>query len=621
VTPVTQNMRSAPSKFSLISRPFVVFFFLRAIAGCGGSVTPATVTTTSSNNFSGSGFSGKAKVGTQPLIGASVQIFAAGSSGSGSPGIPLLSSSLTTDANGAFTIPAGYPCPSATSQLYLLAEGGKPASTASNNPAISLLTALGSCSQILPTTQVVINEATTVAAAYGLSQFLLPGGSLGASSTNTIGLQNAIATANALVDITSGTSPGPNFAANGSSPAAIINSIANLLLACTSSSSGTPCTSLFFATTGTGGSVPTNTLDAVLNLVRNPATNVTTLFNLSTAAAAYSPKLSAAPPDWSLYVNYTGGGMSGPSGGNIWVASYFNVASLFSPLGKPLFAQGITGFGLSASYGLAVAANNNAWIPNEPSTGVAGNSVTVIESNGQSAAGASGFTGAGLDYPVAVAIDTDSTVWVVDFGNSHLTHLSSSGQALSGTSGYTSSTLAFPVAAALDSNHNVWIANQGGTTVTKMSPDGSQFSSYSCCDSPVGLAIDRSGNVWAANYYGDSISEISNAGTALINGSITGGGLNHPQAIAIDGSGTVWVANYRGPSLTEIAGSSAASPGAVLSPATGLGSGASLQQAYAIAVDPSGNLWVTNFASNTLTEFVGLATPVKTPLLGPPTLP
>ena len=46
-----------------------------------------------------------------------------------------------------------------------------------------------------------------------------------------------------------------------------------------------------------------------------------------------------------------------------------------------------------------------------------------------------------------------------------------------------------------------------------------------------------------------------------------------------------------------------------------------LLEAFAVAIDASGNLWVTNFGSNTLTEFIGLAVPVKTPLIGPPQTP
>src|SRR5260370_542533 len=77
---------------------------------------------------------------------------------------------------------------------------------------------------------------------------------------------------------------------------------------------------------------PSNTLDAVLNLFRNPAANVAGLYTLSAGVSTFTPALSAAPSDWTLFINYTGGGMNAPSGlgvdgtGNIWVANYFNVA-------------------------------------------------------------------------------------------------------------------------------------------------------------------------------------------------------------------------------------------------------------------------------------------------------
>lgn len=566
--------------------------------------------------------------GKQPLIGASVELYAAGTSGNGSSGSALLASPLTTDANGAFAAPAGYTCPSAASQIYVVARGGKPgAAAAAANSAIALMTALGACNQIAA--QIVVNEATTVAAAYALSQFLSAGGNLGASASNTTGLANAVATALALADITAGSSPGPSFAANGSSPAAKIDSVADLLNGCVvSSPTGSACSGLFAATTPAGsGHAPSNTLDAALDLVRSPAANVASLYALSIGSSAFTPVLAKSPSDWTLFVNYTGGGMDGPTGlgidaaGDVWVASYFNAASLFSPLGQPLLAQGASGSGLSASYGLAVDANDDAWIPNEPSTGAAGNSVSVINSSGLSVAGSGGFTAGGLDFPIAVAIDTDGSAWAVDYGDSHLTHLSSSGQPLSGAAGYGSPSLQFPVAAAIDGSHNVWVANQGATTVTQVAPDGSQFNSYVSGDGPSGLAIDQLGNVWTANYFGNSISEIACSGTLLSSGGFTGGGVDHPQGIAIDGAGQVWIANYRAGYLTELAGASSASPGAALSPAAGLGGDAGLLEAYAVAVDASGNVWVSNFGSNTLTEFVGVAGPVKTPLIGLPEAP
>jgi DNA-binding beta-propeller fold protein YncE len=127
--------------------------------------------------------------------------------------------------------------------------------------------------------------------------------------------------------------------------------------------------------------------------------------------------------------------------------------------------------------------------------------------------------------------------------------------------------------------------------------------------------------VWVANYSGNSISEISSSGAVLSKGSYTGGGIDHPQAIAIDGTGNVWIANYRGLSITELAGATATAPGSALSPSGGLGADADLLEAYAIAVDASGNLWISNFGSNTLTQFIGLASPVRTPLLTLPVAP
>jgi streptogramin lyase len=590
------------------------------LAGCGGTVNSKTGT----GSYQGPAFSGKALVGQKPLIGAAVQLYAAGAGGNGSNGVALLPGALTTDSTGAFSVAAGYDCPSADSQIYLVARGGMPGSAAAAvNDSISLLTALGACDDAAAASPVVMNEVTTAAGAYALAQFLSAGGNLGASSTNTVGLSNAVATAQALADISSGSSPGKTFAANGSSPAAKIDSLANLLNSCASSS--TTCSELFSATS-TSKTAPDNTLDAALDLVRNPAQNVATLYALAAADSSFAPALAAQPTDWTLFINYTGGGMNEPTSlgidgaGNVWVASYLDAASLFSPLGAPLLAQGVTGSGLGYSYGLAVDANNRAWITNFPSPYAAGNTVSVFNDSGSSAAGASGYATGADTFPTGVAIDTDGSAWVVDWGDSQMTHLSSSGQELSG-SPYTSALLLSPFAAAIDSSHNVWVSDQGGTTVTRVTQDGSQFTSYDCCEGPEGLAIDQSGNVWVANFDGDSISEISSKGAVLSNGAFTSASLIDPDGVAIDGAGTVWVSNYRGPSLTEFAGAAASAPGTALSPAGGLGSDAGLLEAYSLAIDSSGNLWVSNKGSNILTEFVGLAAPVLTPQIGPAVAP
>jgi len=40
-----------------------------------------------------------------------------------------------------------------------------------------------------------------------------------------------------------------------------------------------------------------------------------------------------------------------------------------------------------------------------------------------------------------------------------------------------------------------------------------------------------------------------------------------------------------------------------------------------LSIDPSGNIWMTNLGDSSLLEIVGAATPVKTPLIGPPQNP
>jgi hypothetical protein len=612
------------------SYPIVATLGTLATANYSFTFATGTLTVTPAASNPGVSFIGNAEAGAQPVVGATVQLYAAGTAGNGSPGTVLLTSTLATDGAGAFTVPAGYACPAASSQLYVVVRGGHVGAGAAN-PAITLATPIGACSQITSGSQFITNEVTTAATAYGLAQFLSPGGNIGSSATNTRGFGNAVVTVASLANLTTGTSPGASFPQNASSPAAKINSIANLLNTCTSATSASGCTALFSATTPSGGNVPSNTLDAALNLVRNPGSNVAALYTQSTISTAFTPALTAAPSDWTMFLNYTGGGMNTPtalgidSTGNVWVAGYYGVASEFSPSGAPAFPNGITGGGLFHSYGLAIDPQNNVWILNEDSpVSVNGGygSVTVLSSTGQLISGPTGFTAGGIAYPIAIAIDTNSTVWVTDSHNASVTLLSSTGQPLSGPTGYQWPQLAYSYGIAIDANHNGWAASNEDDTITKISPDGSQFTNYTCCRGPAAVAIDQRGFVWVTNYLGDSISQLASDGTVISPGYSDGlASISHPQGIAIDGSGHVWVTNILGSSITELAGSATNSPGQILSPTAGWARDAGLNYAYAVAIDASGNLWVVNKTTNILTEIIGLATPVKTPQLGPVQLP
>jgi streptogramin lyase len=616
------------------------------VVGCGGGsaptgsmpppvtsppVTSPPVTSPPVVTNPGVSFSGKAMAGTQAIVGATIQVYAAGSSGNGSASTALLASTLATDAAGAFNVPAGYACPVASSQLYVLVRGGQ-VGGAVDNSAITLVSAIGACNQITSGAQFVVNEITTAAAAWGLAQFFGTEGNLGASSTNTQGLVNAAATVANLADFTTGASPGATFPTTGTSPAAKINAVADLLYNCTATASG--CGALFSATTPGGGTAPNNTLDAVLNLVRNPGTNVAVLFaQLPASGAPFMPLPSAAPADWTLSINYHGGGidLKNPSGvgvdasGNIWVATYSGLVSEFSTTGTPLFANGITGGGLLDSDALALDAQGDIWIPNGSSSGSVNSgygSVTELSSSGQILSGTTGYSAGGISYPTAIAIDSNGTVWIPDYGHSRVTLLSSTGQPLTGANGIESLQFSFPLAVAIDANHYGWVVNSGNDTVSKVSADGSQIVNFATGSFPDGIAIDQRGFVWVANQTGNSISEIANDGTIVSSGySDNKTSILAPQGIAVDGSDHVWITNLHSHVITELAGSAAASPGTILSPTNGYALDAHLIEAYAIAIDASGNLWVTDFNNNTLTEIVGLATPVKTPVVGPPQTP
>ena len=601
-----------------------------AVSGCGTSATSITTTPPPpAGNFTGIAFSGKVLAGTTPLIGATVQLYTAGVTGSGSAPTQLLTTGLTTDTNGAFSVTTPYTCPVSTSILYIVATGGHAGASGATNAGTRLMTSPGACDTI--TSTYTLNELTTVASAYAFSQFLTSGAQLGGTATNSSGITLAAGTLANLVNPSTGLAPGSAFPSTGTAPTAELNTLANLLNACIVST-GPACSQLYSAATAT--TPPTNTLDAILNIAHNPGTNVAALYTLSAASIAFAPILSTAPRDWTLFVNFTGGGMNNPSGvavdstGHIWVASYVSAASLFSNTGVPAFPTGITGNGLCNSYGAAVDDNDNVWIPNEPGS-CGGNTVTVLNASGTSVGL---YTAGGLNYPIAIAIDTSNDAWVVDNGDSTLTILTNTGTPLSGATGYNglsgaTQNFSFPQAIAVDSKRNGYLANFGSNTVTKATPAGSSFTSFIVGQGPAGVAVDSSDNVWTANFFANTLGLVSSAGKVLSGSTgFSGGGLDHPQGIAVDGAGNVWATNYRTPtnigdSLTELSGAASTTPGAALSPAIGWGTNANMLEAFGLAIDAAGNVWTTSFATNTLTEFVGLAAPVKTPLLGPTRIP
>jgi hypothetical protein len=628
---------------SVLGRLFLgVFGFgLFLLAGCGSSGSSASSQPSSPAPLSDADIFGTVYGGEQVVAGAHVYLLAANTTGYGNASVSLLSAAETgtsdsvgayvlTTVNGDFTLKGLYTCTTGQ-QIYLYVLGGD-ASTGSANPALGLMTAIGYCpASSGPGVGVYVNEVTTVAAAYALAGYATDAVHVSSSGTALAktGVANAFANAGSLVPSATGVTPDcvPSSTCDSQPgtktatvPQAEINTLGNILAGCVQSAAA--CNGLFSLATSDGtatGTKPIDTATAAINIAHHPGANVAALFGMRNTGA-FSPQLGAAPNDFTLALSFAGGGILGPTA-------------------------------------VAIDGSGNAWVTNADFLTAAGASVTEIASYGVFVTGAGGFTNAAIVNPEGVAVDDSGDAWIasastasaneINSGDSLLqpphgyaTAGSNAGVAIDGlgnswfaggaireynSSGaavaanpYSGGGLSTNNAIAIDGAGSAWIPNPTGT-VTKLSSAGAALSGTSgyaasaCCGSALGIAIDGSGDAWMTSRPG--VVELSNAGAVLsgANG-FTGGGLGAPTGIAIDGAGKVWVVNGTGGAdLAELS-----STGAVLTGANGYQS-VNMTDPVGLAIDGSGDVWVANegvqnSSSGNVLEFMGVATPVVTPI-------
>ncbi len=610
----TPQMRNVPlPHFAAVTATL----FTLALAGCATSrLLPASAT-------SPTGLRGAVHGGQQPVAGAAIQLYAAGASSNGSGAIPLLNSPVATDAYGNFSITNDYACPSASSQVYITATGGNPGLPSGGvNQALALMTALGDCGALSASTTITINEVTTVAAAWALAPFATSLSHIAATQTNAAGLHNAFLNANLLADSSSGVSPSSTLPPNATTESAKIYALADLLAACVNSDGGGVCSQLFADATPAGATTPADTFALALTIAQNPTNNVRTLFNDLPPQSPFAQTLSTSPADWSVSVAYTGGGMDAPASvaldarGNVWVASNGGALSAFSPQGTPAWVSGITGSGLNSSVALAVDSSANVWVANMASGSINNNagSLSLFAPDGTSLAGTTGFTAGNINLPAAIAADRNGNMWIANLGTSTVSLLSPNGTPLSGANGFGAGLLASPSALAINPVHQVWIANRNSGVLALMNASGNLVHQVSLGNLPDSLALDASGNIWVGDNTNSTLAELDDNGN-LILAPFSGGGLTRPRTLVVDAGNHLWATNMVANTVSAF---TAATP---LTPATGLGADALMQQPYGAAVDASGSLWVTSLGDNRLVEFVGLATPTVTPKLTVPRQP
>jgi GH35 family endo-1,4-beta-xylanase len=242
--------------------------------------------------------------GQQPVGGASIQLYAAGTGGVGSAAQPLLAKPAISGSDGGFSLTGLYTCPSPTAEVYIVAQGGDPmGSSGVSNSAIALMTMLGPCGGLTANTYISINEVTTIASIWPVASYMTSVTAMG-SAANDPAFPAAVSLVQELVNTGSGLAPGavPNgYVAQTEK----LHNLADVIASCVNSAGGTAgdgtaCGNLFSYTKDQNGNAPTNTVDAALRIAKNPASNISQIFNLTFPTSPFQPTLLAIPSDWNL---------------------------------------------------------------------------------------------------------------------------------------------------------------------------------------------------------------------------------------------------------------------------------------------------------------------------------
>lgn len=519
--------------------------------------------------------------GIQPLAiaGADITIYQA------RVGTPHALGTGTSDRNGNFSIEVE----SSDGILYAVARQGK---------SVELATVIGS---EIPA-NITINEMTTVATAYAMAQWFKNKGIAG----KPLPLQVAAGMAENLVSATTGMPSTviqmpPN--ANQTNAWRSLGTLANILAACVRNS-GHACTDLFALTVASKGSKPTTTLEAMVNIARNPAANVRPLFALGEAVKVYQPYLEARhgpdTPDEELRLDA------------------FTLAVKFNATGR-IDANGDEECPFGGLGNIAFDENGYAWITNNVVQGTpySADCLIVLKPNGQPADGTGNtpdsplFGGGILGQGFGIGFDPSGNVWSGNFGWGGVNPTDASGNPGGSVSkfsrtgvplspddfGYTSG-LYRVQGTVSDKRGNIWLASYGNNKVQifpkgnpnsnfppyidvnttpfdiRLDDDGSGWVTYTgtsvlskftlakdklvrqftvpigTAADPKGTGVDSKGNAWVAAGAANAVYAFDKLGRLL--GAFIGGGIVGPWGLAVDSDDKVWIANFGGPEQADL---------------------------------------------------------------------
>ena len=360
--------------------------------------------------------------------------------------------------------------------------------------------------------------------------------------------------------------------------------------------------------------------------------------------------------------------------GNLWVNNNYNYGAdpqvpqcasnelfKFTPDGRFASRSPFTGGGLSGSgFGITLAPDGHVWVGNYGFQGAGctdpppRNSVSEFTASGNPLSPPAtdtfggGYTAGALSEPQGTVSDRDGNIWIANCGNGTVTKYPQgdpSKALVAANLGITS-----PFGIAINDQGQAFVAGNQNSRIAILNPDGTPTPNSPVSTAirrPMGLATDSRGNVWVANsgkvlfpcepplppFAGTgSVTLLNDEGVPSAGSPYTGGGTFLPWGIAVDGNDTVWVANFAKQALGHLCGTRpkycppGSHTGDPIAPNSGYGFDG-LTRNTGVAIDPSGNVWLannwlqvpyqTNPGGHQIVAYIGLAAPVKTPVIGP----